>query len=133
MEIGFLEVAPHSLACLLVVRRPRVTELHTERQAPEQSPVEKSAVDTILLHSPAVSFSSCLHDASETNVVEILRVQVRSCSLEVLLLLIVLRICEEGVVGVQISPGFTVAPCVCPWHKDARDDHSASDIEPESP
>lgn len=31
-------------------------ELHTERQAPKQSPVEKCAVDTILLHSPAVSF-----------------------------------------------------------------------------
>lgn len=51
-------------------------ELHTERRAPEQSPVEESAVDTILLHSPAVSFSSCPHDASETNVVEIPCVQV---------------------------------------------------------
>lgn len=31
-------------------------ELHTERQAPERGTVEKSAVDAILLHCPAVSF-----------------------------------------------------------------------------
>lgn len=31
-------------------------ELHTERQEPKQSPVEKTVVGAILLHCPAVRF-----------------------------------------------------------------------------
>lgn len=42
---------------------------------PERSPA-KSAVGAVPLHCPAVSFPPCLHDATEANVVEILRVPV---------------------------------------------------------
>lgn len=42
---------------------------------PKRSPAE-SAVGAVPLHCPAVSFPPCLHDATEANVVEILRVPV---------------------------------------------------------
>lgn len=49
-----LRRARNHLTCTLVSNPTQ--ELHTERQAPKRSTVEKSAVGAILLHCPAVSF-----------------------------------------------------------------------------